>query len=250
MKTGILINARMGSKRLKDKHFMKINNTPCIAWLLKRLINEFSFEIKKGKIELFLATGSKSLNSKFEDVKNYSKVFYGSDFNIPQRHFELANQYELTNIICIDGDDILCSMKAARDVLEQLNNNKFFIKTIGLPIGMNVIAYSSEFLKKCLFKKNYKILETGWPRIFNESQLHIIDYKNKVNSQPDLRFTLDYFDDYKFFEKIILYFGEDIIHQIDKKIINYVIRSKTFLLNAHLNEEYWNNFSSDMQKEN
>ena len=192
MKIGILINARMGSKRLKDKHFMKIGNTLCINWLIKRLINEFSFEIKDKIIELFLATGSKNLNLKFDDLKNYTKVFYGSDFNIPMRHLELASKYKLTNIICIDGDDILCSMKAARDVFDQLNNKKCFIKTIGLPIGMNVLAYSSVFLKQCLSQKNYKILETGWPRIFNESYLHIINYKNKINSQPNLRFTLDY----------------------------------------------------------
>ena len=65
-----------------------------------------------------------------------------------------------------------------------------------------------------------------------------------------MRFTLDYLEDFDFFKKVILYFGEDIINQTDENIINYVIRSKAYLLNSHLNDEYWNNFSNAMQNEN
>ena len=41
MKIGAIIQARSGSKRLPNKHFLEVNNKPIIYQLIKRLKTKF-----------------------------------------------------------------------------------------------------------------------------------------------------------------------------------------------------------------
>ena len=47
VRVGILIIARMGSKRLKDKHFLLVNGEPLINFLVKRIKYKFSKHLGK-----------------------------------------------------------------------------------------------------------------------------------------------------------------------------------------------------------
>ena len=53
MKIGLYVTARMGSKRLKNKHFKKINSKYAVDVLIERLIEEFKQEIEIGLIDFF-----------------------------------------------------------------------------------------------------------------------------------------------------------------------------------------------------
>ena len=75
MKIGAIIQARSGSTRLPNKHFLKVNDQPIIIELISRL--------KKVKTikDIIIATTKKKKDDKFINLskENKIKLFRGSD---------------------------------------------------------------------------------------------------------------------------------------------------------------------------
>lgn len=249
MKTGILITARLGSTRLKQKHLMEVQGHPIVFYLIERIKHEFEMEINNQKIAIYIATSDEIENRALETVGNSNvTVFYGSINNIPLRHLQTAHKYELDYIISVDGDDILCSVRGMRAVYNSLIQGADYIKTTELPFGMNSAGYSTTFLQRCLDECNLNVLETGWGRIFDSSVLLELPIKTTCNNDK-LRFTLDYKEDFCFFEHLITSVGSGIIEASDDEIIEVAISKELFKLNESVNEEYWRNFQQVMEKE-
>lgn len=250
MSIGIFITARLGSTRLKQKHLIKVNGVTFVEWLIKRLEAEFMDELERGEAKIFITTSTNTENNKFEEFSSpYVNVFYGSDNNIPFRHLQCAKAHGIEHIIAIDGDDILCSPTAARMVLNELLLNYPMAKTIGLPLGMNVMGYKTDFLERALTNYTDKTLETGWGKIFDIELNKVISFES-FPSYEKLRMTLDYDKDAEFFEKIIQSVGERIINIEDKELIQIIISENLSLINEDLNDEYWNNFNKQQKEEN
>lgn len=248
--TGILFIARLGSTRLKNKHLIQVNGKTFIEWLILRYAQEFKTEIENKAVKLVLATSTLPENKEFEHIlKNIPvEVYYGNDENIPLRQVECGEHFQFQNIISIDGDDILCSTEAARKIYERLNNDLCsLIKTSGLPLGMNVMGYSFEFLKNAV-EGNKGKLETGWGRIFDTNLMQNIVLGN-YSDNKDLRFTLDYDLDAEFFKTIILDVKDGITNIADELLIQKVITSKYYEINKSLNETYWVNFNKQKNSE-
>lgn len=245
---GILIIARLCSARLEKKHLIKANGKTLIEWLAERFLNAFDKQIKEGKVKIFIATSHQPENKEFEKLfKNTPlQVYYGNDSNIPLRQLECSEQFNLENIISIDGDDILCSTSAALALYDVLSKREILLaKSTGLPLGMNVIGYKKEIL---LPARSYgKNLETGWGRIFANQQSFDIVCGNYTDES--LRFTLDYIEDADFFVSIIESLREKIFEMSDAEIINFVIQNKLFELNSAVVKQYWQNFNNQKEIE-
>ncbi len=251
MKTGLLIIARVGSTRLERKHLIKAAHKTFIEWLAERYITEFSKEIEKATVEVIIATSTDPDNQAFETVLQSRpvSVFYGPSENIPLRQLKCAEHFKLDNLISIDGDDVLCSVSAARTVLSKLNSGTQAIKTIGLPLGMNLMGYNTRYLSSALKAVHEsRTLETGWGRIFPENSVESIRLGNYENDER-LRFTLDYKEDAMFFQKIIEGLGNEILSISDEALVKYVIQNKLYSVNEALNETYWNNFNVQKNSE-
>lgn len=249
--TGVFITARLGSTRLAEKHLIEVKGKSFIAWLVERFIAQFKAELESNNLRIFITTSELPINKQFEKLfnSNYVKIFYGSDANIPLRHLECAEFHKIENIIAIDGDDILCSTSAARNVYNDLLNGKNIVQTIGLPLGMNVMGYKSFFLKKSVEKYENHQLETGWGKIFDVSEIHFRNIEGFENFS-ELRMTLDYIDDSLFFTKVIDCLNSEILTYDDKNLVNKIIDNNWWKINSHLNDEYWDNFNKQKQQEN
>jgi spore coat polysaccharide biosynthesis protein SpsF (cytidylyltransferase family) len=245
MTTGIIINARMGSKRLPNKHLLELNNKPILSFLLQRVENEFFKEISSGVLKIIIGTGNRKNNKKFLMFQKEFKcsVFFGHDTNIPSRHLEIAKFYSLDNIINLDGDDILCAPEAIRKVYNLLLEKKPLIQTNGLPFGMNAFGYSREILEKYSSGYKQEILETGWTIIFKDDHFEYINFKNIPKTE--IRATLDYMEDFEFF-KIVL--SNVNCFQSTSEIIKLIISKQYQKINIHLNEKYWENFRNEKYK--
>ncbi|QKJ29400.1 hypothetical protein HQ865_06395 [Mucilaginibacter mali] len=248
--TGIFITARLGSTRLSQKHLIEANGKTFIEWLIQRYACEFDTEIKNNEIKIFITSSIAPENHKFAELLKHQNVdiFYGSDENIPLRHLECAEANKINKIISIDGDDILCSAKAARLVFEGLKQHEI-VQTSGLPIGMNVFGYSKTILETSLRNHISKKLETGWGKIFDNYEKYNIAFVANDNEKK-IRMTLDYPDDALFFKKIIQIMGDKIISISDNELINIILEQKIYLLNTHLNEQYLVNFNKLKELEN
>jgi spore coat polysaccharide biosynthesis protein SpsF (cytidylyltransferase family) len=250
LSTGILIIARLGSTRLPEKHLIDVGGRSFIDWLAHRYLYGFQSLIDTGKVRIVIATSTEGENEKFEKIFKDSviDVFYGSDENIPFRQLQCALKYGFKNIISVDGDDILCSVTGAIKILEQLNNGEQAVKTTGLPLGMNLMGYTCDYLHKALDKYDIKQkIETGWGRVF-ESNIKNLEL-SKLRPNQRLRFTLDYEQDELFFKKIITHFGDNILSATDEEVIDFVIENKVYKMNDSLNKIYWNNFINLKQSE-
>jgi spore coat polysaccharide biosynthesis protein SpsF (cytidylyltransferase family) len=252
MKLGVLILARLGSKRLPDKHLIEVKQRKFIEWLVGRFAHAFGTEIEDGKVSIIIATSEKGPNAKFKEIfaDGSAEVFFGADENIPLRQLQCAKYYSLDAILSVDGDDLLCSTTAARIAFNALSAGKAAVKTSGLPLGLNLMGYTTKFLEACLreIPENDRF-ETGWGRIFSGK---IEDISIPVQGSKDynfLRFTLDYEADAQFFARIIDIFGEKLFEISDQVLINTVIDMQIYKLNSSLNDTYHDNFNSLMQAE-
>ena len=241
--TGICIIARLESKRLKRKHLINVNERCLIQWLTDRFFVEFKAEIEKGIIKLFITTSNSSQNKKFEQIfiKNNIDVFYGDSHNIPKRLLQCALENNLSKIIAIDGDDILCSTFYSRKVIELLNT-KPYVSSKGLPLGMNVTGFTKDFLEKSNPEKYLK-LETGWGKIFNNKKLFHLPIDFEIDADK-FRMTLDYKEDEEFFKKTIISLGKDILKIKDKELLDHIERESINKINLFRSNEYWENFNN------
>jgi spore coat polysaccharide biosynthesis protein SpsF len=248
MKTGILITARLGSTRLKQKHLLKIRGKPIVYYLIERIRREFKEEMAQNKIEVVIATSDEPDNRAFEELSIANlKVFYGSIYNIPLRHLQVVGSYALSHVISVDGDDILCSVSGMRALYDAFLSGEDYVKTAGLPFGMNVMGYSHLFLESSVNAHRNDILETGWGRIFDTSMLKTIAMG--LPEDERLRFTLDYEEDYQFFSRIIELLGDAVYTATDQEILDLVFKDNLLRLNENVCRKYWQNFYKQRDQE-
>jgi spore coat polysaccharide biosynthesis protein SpsF len=247
MKTIIVLIARLGSTRLKRKHLLEACGRPVLQWSIDRIDHEFRNEIRRKEADIIIATSDEKDNREFENLKN-GTVFYGSIDNIPLRLLQCAESYDAENIISVDGDDILCSLRAMRKIYSALKEGKPYVKTTGLPLGLNAAGYKRAFISTCLEAHKNEKLETGWGRVFDETLITDIRMTG-IKDDPDLRFTLDYDCDFDFFKKIICDLGEKLYSMDDRKLVDHVRKNGIQLLNRKVAQEYWDNFRKAMSKE-
>ncbi len=247
---GIFITARLGSTRLYQKHLIEIKGKPMIKWLVDRYNIGFQNEIQEQKIKIFITTSKNQENHLFDTIFENSniEIYYGADSNIPLRHLECAKANSIDYILSVDGDDILCSIEASRIVLNKLLETGNLVKTIGLPLGMNVMGYSTLFLEKSLEQISIEKLETGWGKIFEEKDIITIEIENNLNCE-NIRMTLDYNEDVLFFNNVITGIGNEINRISDKDLIINIKKNDWSKANENLNDTYWENFNNKKNEE-
>lgn len=252
-RAGILINARLQSTRLPKKHLKLVNNKPIFLYLVDRIMGEFINEISKHELAVIIATSDIQENREFENFKKYGlEIFYGSISNIPLRHKQAAERYKLGIIISVDGDDIFTSLEGMRMVYKMLLEGSNYVKTNNLPFGMNVFGYTRDFLISNLTGKEPVSLEMGWTRQFDNKYLQTVstgfDFTAFVPNEL-LRFTLDYQEDFDFFQKVIEFIGEKIYKLSDHEIVDYVFKNKLYTINESISKIYWKNFNRLVESE-
>lgn len=249
MKTGILITARLGSTRLPRKHLQEADGKPLLHYLLQRIALEFQSELRQGDALIVIATSDEPENRDFERFAGEQvAVFYGAASNIPLRHLQTARAHNLDLIASVDGDDILCSLAGLRKVFAALSAGSSYVKTSGLPFGMNCLGYSRDFLEKAISGHHGETLETGWGRIFDEHCVTDIAFPFKQIKVP-LRFTLDYPEDLAFFRELINIFADTIYSASDANIVDAAVDGGFYSITENLVLEYWQNFRENVEKE-
>lgn len=249
MNCGLFIVARLGSQRLQAKHLQPAAGAPVLLHLIRRLRHAFAAHLADGRARVVIVTSDEPGNRAFEEVAGAeASVFYGSIHNIPLRQLEAAEAGGYTEIVSVDGDDILCSPAGVLAVAEKLAAGTDYVQTSGLPFGMNSFGYTRRFLAEAMARHRQGTLETGWGRIFQGQTPATISYAHLPQDER-LRFTLDYAADLEFFRGVLDALGPRAASATDADIIRLVLDQKLHLRNAALAEEYWANFRRQVEKE-
>jgi spore coat polysaccharide biosynthesis protein SpsF len=195
MRIGVLINARLASKRLPKKHLRDIGGKTAIDRLLDRIKH-----IQDSEISIIITTGLEHENKPFEAIAKQQKVdiFYGNPQNIPQRHIDCSKEHNLDAIVSLDADDVLVSKTALSAIVTMLRDGKQLCRTEGLPFGINILwAYTTEYLVKSVKQKTKDGSgDTNWGWIFKDQPS--LKYFN-IQDAYKIRATLDYPEDLRFF---------------------------------------------------
>ncbi|MBY0518475.1 MAG: hypothetical protein K2P81_16305 [Bacteriovoracaceae bacterium] len=247
MKAVMLLSARSTSKRLPNKHFLNL-------WKGLTPLNVLCRRLSRTGIPICIVTTTNKSDEVFDNLKGEGvSVFKGSIDNIPYRQYMAAKNLGAEWIISIDGDDILTSPEGVRTLFDTIKNDpaaedKLFY-TVGLPLGMNASAYSVSLLGKKIRGKEQLQFETGWGRVFGDVVKVEVSQKTLPFPDKKLRFTLDYEQDFNFFQNIVSHFETSIETVSTDNILRYVLNNKIFDINESIIEEYWKNFYREKELE-
>lgn len=241
MKKSIFITVRTGSTRLKEKCLLKIQGLTTIQHLIRRVKKSKEADI------IILCTTKLKEDDILCDIAEKENIqhFRGSTIDKLDRWREAAEKFDIEFFVTADGDDLFCEPELIDLAFKQYQKNQSdFIEGKNIPCGSFTYAIKTSALKKVCEIKDTEDTEMMWTyfkdtNLFNCEELeNIPDYYKR----PDIRMTLDYLEDFKFFKTIINKLGQykeyfnlrDIIMYLDKnpEVIN---------INKHLQEEFLEN---------
>ncbi len=240
------IPVRLSSTRLPSKAMRMIQGKPCIQYLVDR--------VKRARKIDFIVICT-TLNSTDDELVRVSETlgvpcFRGSEVDILVRYLEAARKYQVSSIVSVDGDDVFCDPSFIDITSDTLRNTQAdCVLWKDAPLGSTPVGVRTSALEKVCSMKDVSNTETGWTRFFTETGLFRVTYLRPEDPelrQTDYRFTLDYDEDLRLFEKIY----ENLREPFELRDIVRMLREKPELarINGNLMDEYMRNFNSKAVK--
>ena len=211
-----IVQARIGSSRLRGKVLKKIKGKETIILLLERLskakkINDIVVAIPETKENDILFKLLK---------KNNYKIFRGSENDVLKRYYDCAKKFNISNILRITGDCPLIDPNLVDEIAKifHLKNYDYVsnIEERSFPDGMDIEFFNFKTLSKAYanvisdYDKEHVtkyILRTNIFKKFN--------YKKKGQNFSNLRITLDTQEDFLLIKRIFENFSNNLFSQKD-----------------------------------
>lgn len=202
-KIGILVIAKLGSKRLKHKIIKNINNLSLIEVLIKRLVKEIGH-----KNLIICSSGKKSKDFFLPLKKKYKiKLFLGHSKNVLGRILNCMKKYDLNHCVRVTGDNPLTDTDAIKKmIISHLKKKNDYTYTSFLPIGMRSEIFSFNSLTKCYKNIISKNSTEYLSYFFLRKDLYKIEdfkFKKIFSLQNKLSITIDYKKDLVLLKKIL-----------------------------------------------
>ena len=226
METAIILQARLGSKRLPGKVLKKINGKTILEYTIERL--------KKTRLSknVIVATTNRHEDQKILRIakKMNCYIFAGSTNNVLNRYYKAASYYDVKNIVRVCSDSPLIDPKIINKVyLFYLKNNYDYVSNKifpSYPIGMGVEILNFQSLEKAnkLTKNSYDKEHVTAYIYKNPKKFKIknVGLKKKI---LNYRLVLDYIEDFKLISKILKHFNKQRKDFTLKDIIKYINRN-------------------------
>jgi len=195
-KVGIILQARMGSKRLPGKVMRQLAGKPMIQWIIDRL------KLCNKSDILILATSNLAEEQPLVDCakKLNIEVFRGSELDVLSRYYDCALHYGLDDVIRATGDNPFVDPEECDRLVDFYQSQDLDYATIstqlidGYPLGVGLEIFSIRALKKSMVEGkmshhrehvNEYILEN--PQIFKQARIMPPSHKKA----GDISLTVD-----------------------------------------------------------
>ena len=214
MHKGIFITVRTGSTRLPNKALLKINGKSTIEHLIDR--------VKRTKLvdTIILCTTTLPEDDILCEIAEKNNIFYyrGSVEDKLERWLGACKKYDIDFFVTADGDDLFCEPKLIELALRQCETPDVeFIQGDNLVSGCFTYGIKRSALEKVCEIKDTSDTEMMWV-YFTDTGLFDVQYLQNVPKEykrNDIRMTLDYEDDLKFFTNVIEHFDGKIFGLLD-----------------------------------
>lgn len=205
----IFITARLGSTRLPNKHLLIINGRHCIEYIIER--------VKRSKVDnVILCTTILEEDEVLCNLadKHGIKCFRGSVKDKLNRWQRAAELFGVDFFVTADADDLFCEPELINLAFDQYDrSNADFIEwdPSSLVCGAFTYGIKVSALNKVCENKDKEDTEMMWV-FFTETDLFKIETLEnipRVFNRPEIRATLDYKEDFQFFQNVIEHFGNN-----------------------------------------
>ncbi len=195
---GIVIQARMGSKRLPGKIWKPIGGKLLLEYILARL------EKLESKAEIIIATSTESRDDKIEGFCSQKGIhcFRGSEWNVLERYYQCAERYGLDEIVRLTADNPFVDVEELDNLIRLFRKEHadYAWSFDSLPCGMGAEVFTFKALEE-----DYR--EASMPHHFEHVNEFILEHMerfrtarldvDKEKNCPELRVTVDTWDDYE-----------------------------------------------------
>lgn len=200
MKSAIFITVRMKSTRLSGKALLEIKGKPVIEHLIDRL------KLSNLPDWIVLCTSTHPDDAVLADVAHNNSIecFRGSEDDKLDRYLNAAQRYGVDFVVVTEGDNIFYEPEIIDGIIELYLSTKVdYISCLELPLGTAPHGIKVEALEKVCQIKSEMDTEV-WGGYFRDSGLFKVEYLEIQEElrHPEMRMTLDYPEDYEFFEAI------------------------------------------------
>lgn len=220
---GFIITGRMKSTRLEKKLTLKINDREVIAHMIDRA--KLIFE----KSNIIIATSSNPQDDILEDIakRENISIFRGHEDDVIVRLHNAAKENNIDFFINITADCPLFGFDYIEKIYQlHLDTNADLVTSLDLPHGYFTYGLKTKAIDKILEIKKTDNTEVWGDYFYNNPDLFRVEKLKveKTEIRENFRLTLDYPEDFKFFETIFKHFGsetykissEDLTKYLDK----------------------------------
>ena len=221
MTTFIMVQARQGSRRFKNKVLCKINNNELIKIQFQRLK-----KIKSNKKIFFLIPKKNNQELKKFLIQNKINFFQGNENDVLSRYFNAAKNLKAKKIIRLTGDCPLIDFRLIDRLIKtiELSNSDYMSNTIkrSFPHGMDMEIFTFKTLEKINFlaKTQYDREHVTSYLTKNQNSFLIKNF-TKLKRESKFRITVDYKEDLAVIRNIVNYFKPNIFFS-SKQIVNFL----------------------------
>ena len=203
MLADVIIQARVGSKRLPFKVINKISNYFLIEWIILRL--QRAKKINK----IILATSKKKRDDLLIKIAKKNKIFFfrGSEKNVLKRIYCAAKNFKSNTIIRVCGDNPFIDPIQVDYLIKQFKKRKTFDYGFNHLNKLNTLyadGFGAEIISFKALKKVYKLALSNdhkehvtkfiWNNLSKFKVLPVV--ASKKLAYPSLKFDIDTFEDY------------------------------------------------------
>jgi len=201
MKVGYLITGRLKSTRLPKKLLLEIKGKPIINHMIDRL------KLAKQVNEIIICSSTNNQDKPLADIakQNNIQCYFGDPDDVLVRLLKAADKFNLDYILNITADCPFVDPEYADKIVEKfVETNADLIRQFDLPHGVFSYGIKVEALRKVVSLKDSTDTEV-WGRYFVDTGIFDVldlDVENEKHRRPGLRMTLDYQEDFEFFQAV------------------------------------------------
>ena len=248
MEIGFLITARLKSTRLPQKVMLELNNKPVICHMIDRL------KLSNILDRIIICTSTNPQDKPLVDIAASENIdcFLGSEEDVILRLYEASRKFRLDYALNVTADCPLVSLEYIEEIVNRYKEtNADFIRCEELPHGFYSWGLKIEAMRRvCEIKKSGET--EVWGRYLTDTGLFdVVDIDIPPEYiRPDYRLTLDYPEDFNFFQKIFEHFGENTYKTSMPDIIKYLDEYPQVVeINRHCQELYRKRWESQNKLE-
>ena len=238
MKVGVLITVRLKSSRLKRKALKNLGGKPLVCHLIDRMKLVESSMVS-------LITSNQSSDDELEELakKNNINCFRGDPVDVLERMRCASQSFGLDYVLSVTGDNPwVCPIWSNKLLKFAALRNLDFAKTEGLPFGaFSYVLKSSAIGRACEIKDekdtevwgNYFSKRLG----FNSETLSVSD--NSIVHRPELRLTVDTFEDFLVAEQIAIFekeHGKNALVSLEEIVEFLISKPEIVALNRNIKQ--------------